>query len=366
MWFFKNLFKKEFNPPQYGVREREDYLPDKRNLLDEEVEPIPFAEEIIWQEKKPEEFRHFYNGEYSQNGSGSCCSWQLALMLEQEEYLENKVRRKLSARSIYGLGYAPGGGMYVESALKIVRDNGVTLEYLLPSNNRNEREMRDLSDYKLDAKEIAKIYKPSAYVYLKEKSFDRIARVIERTGKVLGCCIIGDSNFGFNKNNGFVKPPGNDRSKWWYHAITLTDYGLINGKKYISFEHCWGKSGYKGLGYGFLGEEWLPYIYVKPYYFRELPDDYHKGKIDFHYQWTRDLTLGSRGIDVGMLQEALKILGFYAWSNPTSGYYGYLTYKAVKRFQEAYKGEILKPLGLDEPTGYFGRKSRSVLNKIFK
>ena len=44
-----------------------------------------------------------------------------------------------------------------------------------------------------------------------------------------------------------------------------------------------------------------------------------------------------------MLQEALKILGFYAWSNPTSGYFGYLTYKAVKKFQEAYKDLDYKP-----------------------
>jgi len=365
MFFIKNLFKKEFQPPKNGVREEVGYTPDKRNLMDEEI--AVKHQPVIWREKKPEEFRHFYNGEYSQDGSGSCVAWQLALMLEQEEYLENQVRRKLSARSIYAQGYVPdGGGMYVEEALKLVRNKGATLEYLLPSNNKNEKEMRKLDDYKLDAKEIAKIYRPKNYVYLSEKSFDRIAEVIQTTGKVLGCAIIGDHNFGFTKNNGFVQPPGEDRSQWWYHAIVLTDFGLINGKKYISFEHCWGKSGYKGLGYGFLSEDWLPYMYVKPFYFIELPDDYQKGKIDFHYEWKRNLGLGSRGEDVSMLQEALKILGFYAWSNPTSGYYGYLTYSAVKRFQETYKDEILKPLGLDKPTGYFGKKSREVLNKIFK
>ena len=364
MWFLKNFFKKEFQPVS-GVREELGYIPDKRNLVDKEI-AVKY-QPVVWREKKPSEFRHFYNGKYSQDGSSACVGFQLALMLEKEEFLENQVRRKLSARSIYAQGYAPGGGMYVEKALKLVREKGATLEYLLPSNKRNEQEMRKIDDYKLDAKEIAKIYRPKNYIYLSEKSFDKIAEVIENTNKLLGCCIIGDSNFNFRKNNGFVRIPGNDKSKWWYHAIVLTDYGLINNKKYISFEHCWGDSGYKGLGYGFLGEEWLPYIYVKPYYFVELPDDYQKkSKINFHYQWKRNLTLKDRGVDVSMLQEALKILGFYAWSNPTSGYFGYLTYKAVKKFQEAYKDEILKPLGLDKPTGYFGKRSREILNKIFK
>ena len=363
MWFLKNLFKKEFQPVS-GVREELGYTPDERNLVDKEI-AVKY-QPVVWREKKPSEFRHFYNGKYSQDGSSACVGFQLALMLEQEEFLENQVRRKLSARSIYAQGYAPGGGMYVEKALKLVREKGATLEYLLPSNKRNEQEMRKIDDYKLDAKEIAKIYRPKNYIYLSEKSFDKIAEVIENTNKLLGCCIIGDSNFNFRKNNGFVRIPDNDKSKWWYHAIVLTDYGLINNKKYISFEHCWGDSGYKGLGYGFLGEEWLPYIYVKPYYFVELPDDYQKKSINFHYQWKRNLTLKDRGIDVSMLQEALKILGFYAWSNPTSGYFGYLTYKAVKKFQEAYKDEILKPLGLDKPTGYFGKRSREILNKIFK
>ncbi len=70
------------------------------------------------------------------------------------------------------------------------------------------------------------------------------------------------------------------------------------------------------------------------------------------FVFTKNLGLGSTGIDVTELQKRLTALGHY--SGPTSGYYGTLTAQAVKKYQ-ASKGL--------ETTGGLGPKTRAALNQ---
>jgi len=326
------MFKKRIKF-QSGVKEQPGYRPDPRNLKVEEIMPIPKAP--VWTEKRPEDFKHYWNGQYTQDGSGSCVAWQISLLFEASLLQQFQIHRKLSARSLYGLGYEPDGGMWVEKALKLAKDNGLTLEVLLPSNGLNETQMRSLADYAPDAKDIAHdTYRLSNYIYI-PKTFDDIYSIIQNTGKPLGTCIVMDDNTIQSwYRGGFLVPPTKNQ---YYHAITLTDGGLINGKKYISFEHAWGQGGFKNLGYGFIGEDYLPAMYVQPYYFDNLPSDFqfdNEKLPTFKYRFTQTMKLGDRNNDVSMLQDLLKILGYYAWGQPTTGYYGYLTYGAVKKFQQ--------------------------------
>jgi hypothetical protein len=76
---------------------------------------------------------------------------------------------------------------------------------------------------------------------------------------------------------------------------------------------------------------------------------------------TRNLTVGSRGDDVKVLQTLLLNDGVYPEGSIT-GYFGRLTKQAVIRFQEKYADEILKPNGLDHGTGVVGSSTRAKLN----
>lgn len=86
--------------------------------------------------------------------------------------------------------------------------------------------------------------------------------------------------------------------------------------------------------------------------------------------FSRDLTIGSRGEDVRLLQELLNRdlrtqlanTGFGSSGNETT-YFGPLTHNAVVRFQNLYAAEILTPLGLSSGTGYFGPSTRAFLNQ---
>lgn len=81
----------------------------------------------------------------------------------------------------------------------------------------------------------------------------------------------------------------------------------------------------------------------------------------------RDLKLGDFGADVLALQRLLNQSGsIVAESGPGSpgnetDRFGAKTKKAVIRFQEQYRNNILTPSGLQNGTGYVGRRTREVL-----
>lgn len=82
--------------------------------------------------------------------------------------------------------------------------------------------------------------------------------------------------------------------------------------------------------------------------------------------FTRTLSLGSRGEDVRELQKFLNIdsgttvaaSGAGSIGNETD-YFGQATKRAVIKFQEKYRNDILKPAGLSAGTGFFGSATRA-------
>ncbi len=84
--------------------------------------------------------------------------------------------------------------------------------------------------------------------------------------------------------------------------------------------------------------------------------------------FVRTLRQGDRGQDVKALQAFLNARGFVVAKTGQGSpgqettFFGAATANAVKRFQEAYKGPILKPYALEKGTGIFGARMREVLN----
>lgn len=82
------------------------------------------------------------------------------------------------------------------------------------------------------------------------------------------------------------------------------------------------------------------------------------------------LRLGARGAEVTRLQVFLNARGFtIAESGPGSrgnetDFYGVLTERAVKRFQAAYGAEILVPVSLTAPSGFWGPSSMKKANAL--
>ena len=90
-----------------------------------------------------------------------------------------------------------------------------------------------------------------------------------------------------------------------------------------------------------------------------------------NYTWTRSLSTGSTGQDVMNLQSFLNmsadtqvaVSGAGAPGSETS-YYGSLTAAAVSKFQTKYSADILAPVGLTSPTGYFGPSTMAKANML--
>jgi len=84
-------------------------------------------------------------------------------------------------------------------------------------------------------------------------------------------------------------------------------------------------------------------------------------------QILNNLKFGMRSFQVKCLQEFLKSQGPEIYPEGlVTGYFGPLTFSAVKRFQQKYWQEILAPWGLtrDQPTGFVGQTTRAKINQL--
>ncbi len=95
------------------------------------------------------------------------------------------------------------------------------------------------------------------------------------------------------------------------------------------------------------------------------------GSVATGFTFTGTLRLGSRGTEVMNLQKVLNsnaatqiaVSGAGSPGNETT-YFGAATQRAVIKFQELYKAEILTPVGLSRGTGLVGAATRAKLNAL--
>ncbi|MBM3261510.1 hypothetical protein FJY93_03770 [Candidatus Kaiserbacteria bacterium] len=102
-----------------------------------------------------------------------------------------------------------------------------------------------------------------------------------------------------------------------------------------------------------------------------VPSFVHAQSAACPHTWDQNLKIGSTGADVRLLQEflnqdtdtAIALSGPGSRGNETASY-GSLTARAVSKFQEKYRSEILSPLGLSLGTGSVGLATRAKLNAL--
>lgn len=312
----------------------------------------------VWVEKD------FTKGEFvtypkrCQGPQSSCVAYSYGKLLAIDELSENGVWRELSPRSLYSFTHVPGGGSSALDSVKLLTKIGMTLEHLFPTEGLSEEQVVSSQGYALDARQVALVYKPGSYVEC-NADFETIASIIEgfrKQGikKGVGISMIGTSN-GSTFSLYPIPPKYNDRV--WYHRITVTDYGLINGKKVLAFDNSFGiQAGHNGQQ--FLTKEYEPFIYGGIYTLNQADGSNEAKPEMFSYDWQRDLAYGSIGQDVLALQKALQLLGMFPITKvlaPTGNYFG-LTQKCVEIFQQAYFIPV---------TGKLDEATRARLNEIF-
>lgn len=296
-----------------------------------------------------------------QKSKSDCTCYTAAKLLSIDELSEGGIWREFSPDSVYPYLVVPTGGANSVQVLNFVKERGMTLEHLYASDSLTEDEARKSDKIPVDAKQVGLIYKPSAVVEC-AADFETIASIIENyrlSGKKkgVGITIIGSQNGTWL--NPFPMPPSQPNNVW-FHKVTVTDFGLIDGKKYLSIDNSWGERA--GLrGQQFIGEDYQKYIYGGVYTVN-MPDDWlssgSTSAVPPKHQWASDLLVGSSGPDVLALQQALQSMGMFPVSKiiqPTGAYYG-VTKKGVELFQAAFGLPV---------TGVVDAVTRAKLNSIF-
>lgn len=152
------------------------------------------------------------------------------------------------------------------------------------------------------------------------------------------------------------------------HCITVLPYSAYtnptDGKRYVIIQDS---AAFGGIQFRHVSEDFIKARCYGADYIVDLQTVSHENIPK--YNFGSNLTIGSSGDDVKVLQSILQGMGFFPSIvngqpfNPT-GYYGGMTKNAVMAFQNAYADKILKPLGLTQGTGVFGSSTRQFLNGL--
>ena len=154
-----------------------------------------------------------------------------------------------------------------------------------------------------------------------------------------------------------------ENAQYRHYVVVLPDSAYqVKKKKYVIIQDsAW----FGGKNIRHLSEDWINKRTYTGLYFMNL----RATKLPYkytQYEFTRNLKMGDRGEDVKMLQTILQEMGFFPINISPTEYFGGITRQAVKDFQEKYRSWILAPLGLDKPTGIFGKSTRKKLNELIK
>jgi len=195
----------------------------------------------------------------NQGISLSCVGQAWQKYTEVLNYVEEKVEVNLSPKYVYSQIYLPQGGAMIRDGAKIVVNQGVSTEDLLPSyhkvilgdgtvvfNPMNEDEYRKSQDITEGARIEAKIYQSKEYRSIVDNSIDTVAvAILQNWGCVMGA--IG-TNQGWRMPQGKVRPPLPGETIWG-HAFYACGFGRDERGRFIEFINSWSKAwGVEGKG----------------------------------------------------------------------------------------------------------------------
>lgn len=346
-----------------------DPRPAEEKAQDYEAREIAMFAPVVWYEKKPSEWRSFPIRD--QDGSSSCVGHGVAKALGIENLNEEGWFAELSPRDVYTRRANPGEGMWLPDAMEIASKHGCTLEYLMPSNKKNEVQMNDKSDYAVSKDQIALVFKAKNYVQFNAPySIDEIASIVDRQRKGIVIC------FRFDYDEWTNKPKRKSTSNLSLgHCVTVVDYTLDGSDKCLVVEDSWGaKTAINGRR--LITEDFLKNRCFFAGYFVDLNNNWRdaaqkppRPKVQFG----KDLKFGMQDPQVAMLQDVLKYEELFPVEQPSTGYYGAITAKGVLAWQLRYNIDGVRadlmgtPIELTALGGkVFGPKSRARANELYK
>ncbi|MDD3940457.1 MAG: peptidoglycan-binding protein [Candidatus Pacebacteria bacterium] len=322
-------------------------LHDEYDSRDFKREELAKTTVPVWREKK--EYKSY--PVRNQLSSYSCVAQSVATILGALIQKENGKYLEVSAKPIYTQRSNDGGGMSFREAMDIGAVLGSSFEFSVPSQNIDEESINNPSNISQIDKYLG-LYIINGYKYFSVPfNFDSIAAILEEENSL----IVG-FRWDYDEWDREFPKINTNSNRQYHHCVTIVDYTLINGKKYLVIQDSWGdKKGKNGLR--FISEEWINRMTACWYYDKleyYCPQELVKTK----YKFTKDLEIGMKNEDVEQLQIVLKENGYFPDIEPT-GYYGGITYDAVKKFQ--LDNEIIKTSS-DAGVGRCGPKTRQVLN----
>lgn len=338
------LFKKKYNP----IGCLPDTRPQDQKDLDVKFGEIVAKANIVnWREKPESEWRKF--PALDQDGANACVAFTAKKLLGV--YYQQKYNDwvDFSAAHIYQRrANKPLGGMAGYDIWRILKE-GTTLEQFAPSKG---------NDYQLDSvkvepieEDVGKIFRIDSEIILPIKNIDEVASVIQTTGKAVMVW------FYFNEKEWARDIPYiqdyslTPETAWGRHSVAAVDFTLWNGKKALIIEDsAW----FGGLNRRIILEDFYQHRNFYTAYFMKF--NFEMAMLRPQYVFKKDLSFGMTDKDVMMLQEILKYEKLFPMNVESTGYFGSITFEAVKKWQAKY--------GIPS-TGYVGQITRAKLNSLY-
>jgi len=319
---------------------------------------------VFLTEKEAEKSTKLYK-KLDQKSTSSCVAHSASLALGIDNELEGEGFVDLSRSYVYRQrSNFPYEGMYYYNVGDICTKTGDCLETTLPTPTQE----RDINNVMITNSMIeeGKKYRSASYIFMTDPTMEQLKNVANGLHKGILVSIFANRNEWSLEYPEIKTPNLNRNDASIHHCVTILPDSVYEkkGKKYVIVQDsAW--FGNRNIRH--LSEEFVKERLRYALYFLNLPNPKpapkNEAEISFKYTFTRDLTVGSRGEDVKMLQMALAELGFFTYPTAT-GYFGGITRKAVIEFQEFYSNEVLKFFGLTKGTGYVGRTTKAQLHKL--
>lgn len=311
---------------------------------------------VDWKEKK--KWKSY--SERNQRATNSCVAQTASKMLEVMNKLEENKTVVFSASPIYAKRFnKPHAGMAMFDVFDIVKKNGTTTEERIKSQNLNSDAMMEelAKNWKEEDSKIAETYGIEAYTIIQDfQNIDVLAGHIEAGRPVMIFLYAEVNEYG---EYPVIKNPNLDINKAYIrHAVTAVDYGTIKGVKYLKVEDS---AHFNKKSVRYLDEAFLKRVYAAGVMFDRNNSVLPK---KIKHNFTRDLVLGERSDDVKVLQDILKVEGFFPVATDSTGYYGEITRRAVEKYQRHYKVASLWELLIVKGTRV-GKKTRESLNSLY-
>lgn len=340
----------------------DDPRPLSERARDYRAEELATFAPVPWTEKSQAQWRKFPIQD--QDGSGSCVAQTAAKLLSIDNFLEEKIYIPFSPRDIYTRrqNFA-SAGMFGVDALGIASNKGATYESLMPSHQKNEVQMNDVSDRKPSYEQVGLIYRAGGYVQ-PAINIETIASVIS-TGK--GVMVWFYFKMDEWTNNPTVLYPAlkKEDPDSIRHSVTATDFTLYQGKKALIIDDSWGL-GFALNGQRIITEEFFNARCYFTGYLMDLSNNWRDGQIPPKpkYTFNNNLKYGNMNIDVKALQDVLKYEQLFPQATTSTGFYGNVTATGVLAFQKKY--QVDSPAVLDALAGKeVGPKTRTKLNQLY-